>query len=66
VQEVLRDKYGRIAGYISEVGDDLILYDKYGKKVGRYSKARGVTYDKHGRVVGWGNWLSALLVKELS
>lgn len=64
-EKVLRDKFGRVAGYIHEIAGEEVLLDKFGRRLGRYSKARDVTYDKYGRIVGFGDWLSYLLGREV-
>jgi len=63
-EQVLRDRFGRIVGYIHEVAGEQVLFDKNGRRLGRYSKERDATYDKFGRIVGFGNWLSYILGKE--
>lgn len=57
--EVLKDRYGIKQGEIRENGRELVIYDRYGNKLGSYRD--GKTYDKYGNLYGYGNWLATLL-----
>ena len=57
--EVLKDRYGAKEGEIRQNGSELVVYDRYGRKLGSYRD--GKTYDHYGALYGYGNWLAALL-----
>ena len=57
--EELKDRYGSKRGEIRDSGRERVLYDRYGVKLGSYRD--GKTYDKYGTLIGYGNWLAALL-----
>lgn len=61
----LRDKYGRLLGIIYKEENILILTDRFGKRLGTYHISSDETRDRFGKVVARGNWLSALLYKEV-
>jgi len=48
---VVKDKYGRVTGYIDKKGDKTYLIDKYGKR-GDYIESDGDIKDKYGRRKG--------------
>ena len=64
-QEILRDFYGKIIGYIEtdNIGNKVIR-DKYRKILGRYDKKSNVTRDFYGRIVGRGDQSSILFLKD--
>ena len=47
---VIKDKYGKITGYLDKKGDKTYFVDKYGKR-GDYVE-NGVIKDKYGRAKG--------------
>jgi len=48
---VIKDKYGRVTGYIDKKGDKTYIIDKYGKR-GDYIESDGDIKDKYGRRKG--------------
>ena len=48
---VIKDKYGRVTGYVDQKGDKTYKVDKYGKR-GDYIEADGDIKDKYGRTKG--------------
>lgn len=61
----LRDKFGRILGIVVKEGDIWVLEDRMGKKLATYNEAADETKDMFGRLIAKGNWLSAVLYREL-
>lgn len=59
----LRDRRGVLFGWIEPQGYLLQAKDRLGKLVGWYDPKMNVTRNSKGSVVGTGNWLSALLVR---
>ena len=47
----IKDKYGRVTGYIDKKGDKTYIVDKYGKR-GDYIESDGEIKDKYGRHKG--------------
>ena len=47
----IKDKYGRVTGYIDKKGDKTYIVDKYGKR-GDYIQSDGTIKDKYGRTKG--------------
>lgn len=63
-ENVLRDYYGKILGYIQEESNgDKKLLDYYRKTLGTYSKKQNVTRDYYGKIIGRGDVLTMLLKK---
>ena len=48
---VIKDKYGRVTGYLDQKGDKTYMVDKYGRR-GDYIDADGDIKDKYGRTKG--------------
>ena len=48
---VIKDKYGRVTGYLDQKGDKTYVVDKYGKR-GDYIESDGDIKDKYGRTKG--------------
>jgi hypothetical protein len=44
---VIKDKYGRVTGYLDKKGDKTYIVDKYGKR-GDYIESDGDIKDKYG------------------
>ena len=64
-QEILRDFYGKIIGYIeTDNTGNKVIRDKYRKILGRYDKKNNVTRDFYGRIVGRGDQSSILFLKD--
>lgn len=63
--EYLGDRTGAIFGTISKEGGRFVLKDRFGAVLGYYDPNSDFTYDRMGRALGRGNWLSALLYIEL-
>ena len=61
MNQVLRDKSGRIIGAIEKSGTREMLRDASGRLLGEYDGK--VTRDRSGRLVGNGNLLTMLLSK---
>lgn len=64
-REVLRDKYGKVLGVIYKESNVWVLVDRFGKRLGSYHVSSDETRDQFGKVIAKGNWLSALLYKEV-
>ena len=47
----IKDKYGRVTGYLDQDGDKIYIVDKYGKR-GDFIESDGTIKDKHGRKKG--------------
>ena len=64
----LRDKYGRVIGFVEEGGalraDYKQLRSPHGVLLGYYDKRTDTTYDSYGRVVGRGDVLTMLIDKD--
>ena len=64
-QEILRDFYGKIIGYIeTDNQGNKVIRDKYRKILGRYDKKMNVTRDFYGRIIGKGNQSAILFLKD--
>ena len=48
---VIKDKRGRVTGYMDTKGDKTYILDKYGRR-GDYIKSDGTIKDKYGRTKG--------------
>ena len=48
---VIKDKYGRVTGYLDQKGDKTYMIDKYGKR-GDYIESDGTIKNKYGRTKG--------------
>jgi len=48
---VVKDKYGRVTGYLDQDGDKTYRVDKYGRR-GDYVESDGDIKDKYGRTKG--------------
>jgi hypothetical protein len=58
----LRDRRGRLLGWIEACGYLIQAKDRAGSLVGWYDPRQNVTRDRHGALVGRGDLLAALLV----
>jgi hypothetical protein len=47
----IKDKYGRVSGYLDKDGDKTYIVNKYGKR-GDYIESDGTVKDKYGKVKG--------------
>mgnify|MGYP003309551153 CR=1 FL=1 len=57
-----RDYNGRLLAYaMDEPNGCVVLYDFFGRILGRYDSGLDVTMDFYGRIVGRGNMLSSLI-----
>ena len=64
--EVLRDKRARPIGRILEgPRGRLEAYDRLGRYVGSYNPSSNETHDRHGNLVGRGNFLASLITSAL-
>ena len=63
---VLRDRLGKKVGEIQINDRAWKLVDVHGLSLGTYDPKRNVTVDMKGRLLGIGNWLSALLACRIS
>ena len=59
--ETIKEWTGRVVGYIEDRGNQLVAKAFSGRVLGYYEKNRGVTTDFSGRVLAYGNILSALV-----
>ena len=57
--EILKDRDNNRIGEIRDNGNEKILYDRHGNRLGKFSN--GYTYDIHGNKIGSGNLLVTLL-----
>jgi YD repeat-containing protein len=57
----LKDRTGRTVGRIEDHGNEQVVFDASGRRVGRYDKRANKTYDLSGRMVGSGNLLTNLI-----
>ena len=48
---VIKDKYGRVTGYMDKDGDKIYVVDKYGRR-GDYIESDGTIKDEYGRTKG--------------
>lgn len=64
MSQTLHGPSGELRGIITESGDWLLLTDKAGKLMGRYSKSQDKTYSREGHYMGTGNVLAMLIVPE--
>ena len=64
-QEILRDFYGKIIGYIEtdSIGNKVIR-DKYRKIIGYYDKKSNLTRDFYRRIVGRGDQSALLFLQD--
>ena len=61
-QQVIKDFYGRILGYIEEDAQgNKTAYDFYRKILGKYYKKDNVTKDFYGRILSRGDTTQALV-----
>ena len=64
-EEVIKDFYGRIIGYIrTEPNGNQVALNFYKQKLGTYDKQRDITKDFYGRILSKGNMLSSLILSE--
>lgn len=63
-RQYLRDQRGLTLGWIDDRDTDQMGYDSRGLRKGRYDKQHDRTYDERGLVVGFGNLLSALILRK--
>ncbi len=61
MDEVLKDKYGRIVATIKDEYNKKVIYDVYGKRLGYYDGK--YTYNVYGVRIGEGNFL-VLFIKD--
>lgn len=64
MQQLLRDRNGKVIGSLKKAGDDLRLYNRDGIFMGLYREKNDHTYDRDGKVVGRGNIVITLLVNK--
>ena len=63
-EEIIKDFYGRIIGYIqTQPNGDKTVRDFYRRILGSYNKATNTTRDFYGRIVARGDQSSMLLHK---
>ena len=62
MEEELKDRLGRIRGRIKQESGRLVIYNYLGIRLGYYDGR--ATYDKLGRIVGYGNLLVLFLKDE--
>ena len=63
-EEILRDFYGRVIGYIETYPNgDQQIRDFYRKVLGKYDHATNTTKDFYGKIVAKGNCITMLLKK---
>ena len=60
-KQYLRDKRGRILGWLDQVNDKRYIRDWMGRICGWYEPKTNYTRDKQGRIVGRGDLLTTLL-----
>ena len=48
---VIKDKYGKVTGYMDQDGDKTYIVDKYGKR-GDFIESNGNIKDKYGKIKG--------------
>ena len=60
-KQYLRDKRGRILGWLDHVNDKIYIRDWMGRICGWYEPKTNYTRDRQGRIVGRGNLLTTLL-----
>ena len=64
-QEILRDFYGKIIGYIdTDTFGNKTIRDKYRKIIGYYDKKSNVTRDFYRRIVGRGDQSALLFLQD--
>jgi len=61
MRETIKKFNGMVVGYIEDKGDRLVATNFSGIVLGYYYKSRDVTTDFSGRVLAYGNILSALI-----
>ena len=61
MREYIKDFYGRILGSIETSGSKQTAYDFYGKILGTYDASTNQTKDFYGKILAYGNILSALI-----
>ena len=59
--EPIRDFSGKIIAYEKREGSDIIVFDFYGKNLGRYDSHCNVTRDFSGRIIAQGDAHGMLL-----
>ena len=64
MNEVLKDQYGRILANIKKEGNNLVIYDVYGKRLGYYDGK--YTYTIYGKIIGQGNFLVLFIKDKIS
>lgn len=58
----IRDKFGKIIGFIDEQSNgDKTVRDQYGKIIGYYKKGPDYTTDEYGRIIAQGEVCSMLI-----
>lgn len=63
MKEYLKDKYGRIIGYIQRDGNKLVIYSHLGIRLGYYDGR--YTYNIYGQIIGEGNFLVLFLKNKI-
>lgn len=61
MDQVLRDRSGKLLGKIKDKGNILELRGANGRLLGRYYVKENKTRDDNGRLIGSGNLLSSLI-----
>ena len=59
MDQILQDRHGRALGRIRNEGNQEVIYDSHGHRLG-YFDGRS-TFDNHGRKIGQGNLLTTFL-----
>jgi len=62
----IRNNNGHVIAKISEEGSDkLVIKNKYGHPLGKYSKSRDETYNMNGHRIGHGNLLTTFITDKI-
>lgn len=64
MQQILRDRNGKVIGSLKKLGGDLRLYNRDGIFMGLYRETNDHTYDRDGKMIGRGNIVITLLVNK--
>ena len=60
--KILRNKRNQIVGKLKKVNSVISIYDVNEKYIGKYNVKTDKTYDKKNRFIGYGNFLTTLLI----
>ena len=61
MEDTIKEFSGKILGTIRDEGSELVARNFSGKILGYYKKSSGTTTDFSGRILAYGNILSALI-----